>query len=109
MFFSFVSSVVFLFFPFGKPKSKQHYETGSRLFLRTLSEARPTGRRSLCDEGERASAGELSPLNKKHHNLISVHGDDLKCYKSIWWMPWRIEAMKDVLRCDKRRLAAKKL
>jgi len=24
-------------------------------------------------------------------------------------MPWRIEAMKDVLRCDKRRLAAKKL
>jgi hypothetical protein len=41
--------------------------------------------------------------------LISVHGDDLKYSKSIWWMPWRIEAMKDVLRCDKRRLAAKKL
>ena len=41
--------------------------------------------------------------------LISVHGDDLKYNKSIWWMPWRIEAMKDVLRCDKRRLAAKKL
>ena len=41
--------------------------------------------------------------------LISVHGDDLKYSKSIWWMPWRIEAMKDVLRCDKRRLPAKKL
>ena len=41
--------------------------------------------------------------------LISVHGDDLKYNKSIWWMPWRIEAMKDVLRCDKRRGAAKKL
>ena len=32
-----------------------------------------------------------------------------KYVKSIWWMPWRQEAMKDVLRCDKRRGAAKEL
>ena len=23
--------------------------------------------------------------------------------KSIWWMPWCVEAMKDVARCDKPR------
>jgi len=23
--------------------------------------------------------------------------------KSIWWMPWQKEAMKDVIRCDKLR------
>jgi hypothetical protein len=23
--------------------------------------------------------------------------------KGIWWMPWLDEAMKDVVRCDKRR------
>jgi hypothetical protein len=33
----------------------------------------------------------------------------IKCLKGIWWMPWRWEAMKDVLRCDKPRGAAKKL
>jgi hypothetical protein len=33
----------------------------------------------------------------------------IKCRKGIWWMPWRREAMKDVLRCDKPRGAAKKL
>jgi len=26
--------------------------------------------------------------------------------KSIWWMPWRMKAMKDVIGCDKLRLAA---
>jgi len=25
----------------------------------------------------------------------------IKRFKSIWWMPWRQEAMKDVVRCDK--------
>ena len=30
-------------------------------------------------------------------------GDVLKCDKSIWWMPWRQEAMKDVALCDKLR------
>jgi hypothetical protein len=33
----------------------------------------------------------------------------IKCLKSIWWMPWRWEAMKDVVRCDKPRGVANKL
>jgi hypothetical protein len=27
--------------------------------------------------------------------------------KGVWWMPWRQEAMKDVVSCDKLRGAAK--
>ena len=35
--------------------------------------------------------------------MVLVFGKRLriKCLKSIWWMPWRIEAMKDVTCCDK--------
>ena len=33
----------------------------------------------------------------------------IKRLKSIWWMPWRAEAMKDVARCDKPRGAVSKL
>ncbi len=33
----------------------------------------------------------------------------IKCLKSIWWMPWRTEAMKDVARCEKPRGAASRL
>jgi len=33
----------------------------------------------------------------------------IKRLKGIWWMPWRQEAMKDVVRCDKPRGAANKL
>ena len=33
----------------------------------------------------------------------------VKCLKGIWWMPWRREAMKDVVRCEKPRGAANKL
>ena len=35
--------------------------------------------------------------------LFMRMGDVLKCDKSIWWMPWRQEAMKDVALCDKLR------
>lgn len=41
--------------------------------------------------------------------LLSVHGADLKCDKGISWMPWHIEAMKDVTLCDKLRGAGSKL
>ena len=27
--------------------------------------------------------------------------DWIKRLKGIWWMPWRAEAMKDVIHCDK--------
>jgi len=33
----------------------------------------------------------------------------IKRKKGIRWMPWRREAMKDVVRCDKLRGAANKL
>ncbi len=33
----------------------------------------------------------------------------IKCHKGILWMPWRVEAMKDVVRCDKLRGVANKL
>ena len=33
----------------------------------------------------------------------------IKCLKSIRWMPWRREAMKDVVGCDKPWGAANKL
>jgi len=33
----------------------------------------------------------------------------IKCLKGIRWMPWRREAMKDVVRCDKPRGAANEL
>ena len=29
-----------------------------------------------------------------------------KYEKCIWWMPWQLEAMKDVVRCEKLRLGA---
>ena len=32
-----------------------------------------------------------------------------KYKKGIWWMPWHMEAMKDVLGCDKPRRGAKTL
>lgn len=39
----------------------------------------------------------------------SVISTKNKLNKGKWWMPWVIEAMKDVLDCDKLRGAVKKL
>ncbi len=33
----------------------------------------------------------------------------IKCLKGVRWMPWRAQAMKDVVRCDKPWGAANKL
>ncbi len=35
--------------------------------------------------------------------VLALSGMDgrIKRLKSIWWMPWHREAMKDVARCDK--------
>ena len=32
-----------------------------------------------------------------------------KVNKSVWWMPWLSEAMKDVVSCDKLRVGANNL
>ena len=46
-------------------------------------------------------------------SVVPVHGRrvrmSLECLKGVWWMPWRIEAMKDVARCDKPRGAVSRL
>ncbi len=34
---------------------------------------------------------------------------EIKRFKGIWWIPWRIEAMKDVACCEKLRGVASKL
>jgi len=41
--------------------------------------------------------------------LFFVSGGVFKRKKGIWWMPWRMEAMKDVARCDKLRGVVSKL
>jgi hypothetical protein len=37
------------------------------------------------------------------YGFISAQGCGLKRDKGIWWMPWRVKAMKDVALCDKPR------
>ena len=39
--------------------------------------------------------------------IIDIENDQVP--KGVWWMPWHAQAMKDVIRCDKRRGAANKL
>ena len=34
---------------------------------------------------------------------LCMTGNEIKRDKGIWWMPWRVEAMKDVALCDKLR------
>ena len=48
-------------------------------------------------------------MDDQSTGFSSVHGADLKCEKGISWMPWRIEAMKDVTLCDKLRGAGSRL
>src|SRR3954452_20047692 len=36
-----------------------------------------------------------------------VHGLWGQATKCMWWMPWRLQAMKDVIACDKLRGAGK--
>ena len=41
--------------------------------------------------------------------LVTLVTDDLERDKSIRWMPWHQEAMKDVARCEKSWGAASRL
>ena len=38
------------------------------------------------------------------HKVSAYRGQVNKC---TWWMPWRLQAMKDVVACDKLRGAGK--
>ena len=44
-------------------------------------------------------------------SLCAMDSTDIKIKykKGIWWMPWRQEAMKDVIGCEKLRGAANRL
>ena len=44
----------------------------------------------------------------RSHGRVSIMGE-IKCNKGVRRMPWRIQAMKDVVRCDKLRGAASRL
>lgn len=43
------------------------------------------------------------------YSVIAFTYEPIKRLKGIWWMPWRWEAMKDAIRCDKPWGAANKL
>ena len=43
------------------------------------------------------------------NGLVLNYRDWESSGKSIWWMPWHVQAMKDVARCDKRRGVVSKL
>ena len=49
-------------------------------------------------------------MKKVHVWSLSLRMDKtIKCDKGISWMPWHVEAMKDVTLCDKLRGAGSKL
>ena len=39
---------------------------------------------------------------------MSNSNNSFKALKGVWWMPWLLETMKDVVSCDKLRGAAHK-
>ena len=40
--------------------------------------------------------------------MTSNSNNSFKALKGVWWMPWLLETMKDVVSCDKLRGAAHK-
>ena len=60
---------------------------------------------SIFDDGSLALlCRALAPVDfifDKISPFIPAYGEDLKCDKGNWWMPWHREAMKDVALCDK--------
>ena len=62
-----------------------------------------------------AGSHRFNPVHL-HQLMVRMFFDNYICLnflifgqaiKGIWWMPWRQEAMKDVVSCDKLREAAK--
>ncbi len=48
-------------------------------------------------------------ISDRFLRLCVTGSQAIKYEKSIWWMPWHREAMKDVARCDKLRGVVSKL
>jgi hypothetical protein len=40
---------------------------------------------------------------REHTHAFPTHHDHRQDSKGTWWMPWHLEAMKDVDDCDKPR------
>ena len=51
----------------------------------------------------RSLTTEYGLTGKASHRASELFG---QATKSVWWMPWRQKAMKDVISCDKLRRAA---
>ena len=75
-----------------------------RATFRAGSQA-PDGARRVSEE--KARANEQTPF--RFLSSCVGFGFVWKNVKGVWWMPWRMEAMKDVLGCEKPGGAAKKL
>ena len=56
---------------------------------------RPDGRARRLREHEGARKGS------RQSSASWQKAAEIKREKGIWWMPWRMEAMKDVARCEK--------
>ncbi len=69
-----------------------------------------SGRGASCDA--LFDLAEISSAPGTSQALCRLVGDGVDSQawgKSIWWMPWHVQAKKDVARCDKRRGAVSKL
>ena len=62
-------------------------------------------RREMDDFRYRSFVGGVDFVRSGRTSIMRV----IKRKKGIRWMPWRREAMKDVVRCDKLRGAANRL
>ena len=58
-----------------------------------------SGRKFVCDAEESDNVDLTVPSW-----YVGLYG---QAEKRIWWMPWQLEAMKDVVACDKSRGASK--
>ena len=64
-----------------------------------LPNGKPSGGRTRCVLARFRIAG--SPGDEtKSNGRVGLYGQAIKC---IWWMPWQLKAMKDVVACDKPR------
>src|ERR1043165_9863656 len=51
------------------------------------------------------AAGSANTRSLELHQCSALWGQATKC---MWWMPWRLQAMKDVAACEKLRGAGKR-
>ena len=69
---------------------------------------RKIDKNTLCDvmnvgKCQRFESAYLHNTNKKQRTCL------IQKYKGLWWIPWHLEAMKDVVTCDKPREVGNKL